>query len=150
MSSTFTAPIRINTRINPTNDGTIAPSNAGAAICSQQVAVAGGAAATVIIPAGSIINSIKLYANVVGAANRAVTVGGVAVGTIDTTALGVTAMAAATTAAAANKLANVGGTDNVSVVLASEAASAGTLSVEYTPRNPDGTITPYGSGYTNS
>lgn len=150
MSSTFTAPIRINTRVPTSNDGTLPPPNTGAAVCSQQIAVVGGAAAAVIIPAGSIINDIKLYANVVGAANRAVTVGGVAVGTIDTTALGVTAMAAATTAAAANKLANVGGTDSVTVTLGSEAASAGVFSVVYTPRNPDGTITPYGSGYTNN
>jgi hypothetical protein len=34
--------------------------------------------------------------------------------------------------------------------LASEAASAGTLSIQYTGRNADGTIIAYGSGYTNS
>lgn len=149
MSSTFTAPMRINTRINPTNDGTIAPSNAGAAVCSQQVAVVGGAAASVVIPAGSIINDIVLYANVVGAAARNITVDGVAVGSVVTTALGAVTFTSAATAAAANKLANVGGTDNVVVTLASEAASAGVFSVVYTPRNPDGTITPYGQGYSN-
>ena len=150
MSSTFTAPIRINTRVNPTNDGTLSPSNAGAAVCSQQVAVAGGAPAAVVIPAGSIINDIVLYANVVGAASRNITVDGVAVGSVVTTALGAVPYTSAATAAAANKLANVGGTDNVVVTLASEAASAGVFSVVYTPRNPDGTITPYGSGYTNN
>lgn len=149
MSSTFTAPLRINVRNNPNNDGSIAPAAAGAAVCSQQVAVTGGAAASVVLPAGSIVNNIRMYSNVVGAASRAVTVGGVAVGTIDTTAIGVNSIAVATTAAAVNKLANVGTTD-VTVTLASEAGSAGVLSVEYTPRNSDGSITPYGQGYSNN
>lgn len=149
MSSTFSAPLRINVRNNPSNDGTSTPSNAGAAICSQQAPVVGGAVSAVVVPAGSIINNIVVYLNVVGAASRAVTIDGVAVGTVTTTALGVASFTPATTAAAANKLANVGTADAV-VTLGTEAGSAGVFSVSYTPRNTDGTITPYGSGYTNS
>ena len=52
-------------------------------------------------------------------------------------------------AAVANLLANVGAYD-CTVTLGSEVSSAGTLSVTYTARNSDGTITPYGSGLTNS
>jgi hypothetical protein len=36
MSSTFTSPLRINKRNNPTNNGVIAPSNTGAVVCTQQ------------------------------------------------------------------------------------------------------------------
>lgn len=153
MSSTFTVPLRLNTRQTTSNDGTISADTTGASMISKQAAVVGGAAQTVVIPAGSIISNIKLYINVVGAASRAVslTVNGVttSVGTITTTALGVASIAFTASAAVANLLANVGAYD-CTVTLASEAASAGTLSVEYTGRNADGTITPYGSGYTNN
>ena len=153
MSSTFTVPMRLNTRQTTSNDGTISSDTTGAAMISKQATVTGGAAQTVVIPAGSIISDIKLYVNVVGAASRAVslTVNGTttSVGTITTTALGVASIAFTASAAVANLLANVGAYD-CTVTLASEAASAGTLSVEYTGRNSDGTITPYGSGYTNS
>jgi len=64
-------------------------------------------------------------------------------------ALGVVDVAFTGSAAVANILANVGAYD-CTVTLASEAASAGTLSIQYTGRNADGTITPYGSGYTNN
>lgn len=153
MSSTFTVPLRLNTRQTTSNDGTISADTTGASMISKQAAVVGGAAQTVVIPAGSIISDIKLYINVVGAASRAVslTVNGTttSVGTITTTALGVASIAFTASAAVANLLANVGAYD-CTVTLASEAASAGTLSVEYTGRNADGTITPYGSGYTNN
>lgn len=153
MSSTFTVPLRLNTRQTTSNDGTISADTTGASMISKQAAVVGGAAQTVVIPAGSIISDVKLYINVVGAASRAVslTVNGTttSVGTITTTALGVASIAFTASAAVANLLANVGSYD-CTVTLASEAASAGTLSVEYTGRNADGTITPYGSGYTNS
>jgi hypothetical protein len=154
MSSTFTAPIRVNTRQTTSNDGTISANNTGATMISQQVAIVGGAAATLVIPAGSIIHSFTGYLNVVGAGSRAVslTVNGVttSVGTLTTTALGlITAATTGASAAVANILANVGAYD-CTVTLASEAASAGTFSVQYTARNADGTITPYGSGYTNN
>jgi len=80
MSSTFTSPIRIFKRNNPTNNGTIAPDNTGAAMCSQDAtlvtpvtATTSGAvvlpirdigtttAAPLILPAGSIIHDIYLY-----------------------------------------------------------------------------------------
>jgi hypothetical protein len=153
MSSTFTVPLRLNTRQTTSNDGTISADTTGASMISKQAAVVGGAAQTVVIPAGSIISDIKLYINVVGAASRAVslTVNGTttSIGTITTTALGVVSIAFTASAAVANLLANVGAYD-CTVTLASEAASAGTLSVEYTGRNADGTIAPYGSGYTNN
>lgn len=153
MSSTFTVPLRLNTRQTTSNDGTISADNTGAAQISQQTPIVAGAAAVDVIPAGSIIHSIDGYLNVVGAASRAVslTVNGTttAVGTLTTTALGKVAVVFTASAAVANLLANVG-TYNCTVTLASEAASAGTLSIQYTGRNQDGTITPYGSGYTNN
>jgi hypothetical protein len=153
MSSTFTIPLRLNTRQTTSNDGTISADNTGASMISQQSAIVAGAATTEVIPAGSIIHSITGYLNVVGAASRAVslTVNGVttAVGTLTTTALGKVEVAFIGSAAVANLLANVGAYD-CTVTLASEAASAGVLSIQYTGRNSDGTITPYGSGLTNS
>ena len=153
MSSTFTVPMRLNTRQTTSNDGTISADTTGASQISKQVAIVAAAAATAVIPAGSIIHSIDGYLNVVGAASRAVslTVNGVttAVGTLTTTALGKVSVAFTASAAVANLLANVGAYD-CTVTLASEAASAGTLSIQYTGRNADGTITPYGSGYTNN
>jgi hypothetical protein len=145
--------MRLNTRQTTSNDGTISADNTGAAMISQQTAIVAGAAASDVIPAGSIIHSIDGYLNVVGAASRAVslTVNGVttAVGTLTTTALGKVAVTFTASAAVANLLANVGAY-NCTVTLASEAASAGTLSVQYTGRNQDGTITAYGSGYSNN
>jgi hypothetical protein len=153
MSSTFTVPMRLNTRQTTSNDGTISADNTGAAMISQQSAIVAGAASTDVIPAGSIIHSIDGYINVVGAASRAVslTVNGTttAVGTLTTTALGKVAVVFTASAAVANLLANVGAY-NCTVTLASEAASAGTLSIQYTGRNSDGTIIAYGSGYTNN
>jgi hypothetical protein len=153
MSSTFTLPLRLNTRQTTSNDGTISADNTGATMISQQVPIVAAAAATAVIPAGSIIHTIDGYLNVVGAASRAVslTVNGVttSVGTLTTTALGKHTVAFTQSAAVANLLANVGAY-NCTVTLASEAASAGTLSIQYTGRNADGTITAYGSGYTNS
>jgi len=153
MSSTFTVPLRLNTRQTTSNDGTISADNTGAAQISQQTPIVAGAAATDVIPAGSIIHSITGYLNVIGAASRAVslTVNGTttSVGTLTTTALGKVEVVFTASAAVANLLANVG-PYNCTVTLASEAASAGTLSVQYTGRNQDGSITAYGSGYTNN
>lgn len=153
MPSTFTLPLRLNTRQTTSNDGTISPDNTGAAIISQQRPIVAGAPAVEIIPAGSIIHSITGYLNVVGAASRSVslTVNGVttAVGTLTTTALGRVDVVFTPSADVANLLANVGPFD-CTITLGSEAASAGVLSVQYTGRNSDGTITPYGSGYTNN
>lgn len=153
MSSTFTLPLRLNTRQTPNNDGSIAAPNTGAAMISQQTPIVAAAAATVVIPAGSIISNISGYLNVVGAASRAITITSngttTTVGSLVTTALGKVDATFTASAAVANLLANVG-TYDVTITLASEAASAGVLSVEYTGRNQDGTIIAYGSGYTNS
>jgi hypothetical protein len=153
MSSTFTLPLRLNTRQTTSNDGTISTANTGAAQISQQTPIVAATAATVTLPAGSIIHSIDGYLNVVGAASRSVTLTSngttTTIGTLTTTALGKVAVAFTASAAVANLLANVGLYD-VTITLASEAASAGTFSVQYTGRNQDGTITAYGSGYTNN
>ena len=152
MSSTFSAPIRVNTRQTTSNDGTISADNTGAVVLSQQVAFVSGSTASVVIPAGSIINNIQVYVND-AATSRALslTVNGTttSVGTISTAALGVASAAFTADAAVANLLANVGAY-NCTVTLGTESSSAGTLSVTYTARNSDGTITPYGSGLTNS
>ena len=152
MSSTFSAPIRVNTRQTTSNDGTLSADNTGAVVLTQQVAFVSGAASTVVIPAGSIIHSVQAYVND-AATSRAIslTVNGTttSVGSVSTAALGVAAATFTADAAVANLLANVGAYD-CTVTLASESSSAGTLSVMYTARNSNGTITPYGSGYTNS
>jgi len=153
MSTTFTVPMRLNTRQTTSNDGTISADTTGASQISRQAPIVAATAATIVIPAGSIIHSIDGYLNVVGAASRAisVTVNGVttSVGSLATTALGKVSATFTASAAVANLLANVGAYD-CTITLASEAASAGTLSVQYTGRNADGTIIAYGSGYTNS
>lgn len=150
MSSTYTAPIRIFKRNNPTNDGTIAPDNTGAAECTVQKAISGATPATVVIPAGSIISNIRAYNTTAGGtpATPNVTVDGVVVGTLSNAA-GVNAVTFGTGSAAVSKLANVGVNDVV-VSFTAGASTVGTLSVTYTPRNIDGTITAYGSGYTNN
>ena len=153
MSSTFTLPLRLNTRQQISNDGSVTPENTGAALISQQTPIVAATASTVTIPAGSIINSIDAYLNVVGAASRALSITSngttTSIGSVTTTALGRVPATYTASAAVANLLANVGIYD-VTLTLASEAASAGVLSVQYTGRNQDGSITPYGSGYSNN
>lgn len=80
MSSTFTTPIRVFKRNNPTNDGTIAPDNTGAARISQQQYITNPITTTTasptvfttadvgstsvvpfVIPAGSILENVVLY-----------------------------------------------------------------------------------------
>lgn len=174
MSSTFTSPIRIFKRNNPTNDGTIAPDNTGAAIVSQQATFSGVAAAGAIsttkigdttasafvLPAGSIISNVSLYETTAPSAVAdgviTVAVGGVTVGTITPTATvgGKIDMVFTATVTAAAKAANIG-SDDATVTFTWARTSitgtlAGTFSVEYTARNVNGSITPYGSGYTNN
>jgi hypothetical protein len=152
MSSTFTAPIRVNTRQTTSNDGTLSADNTGAAVLTQQVAFVDGEAASVVIPAGSIIHQVQGYINDAATSRDiTLTVNGVTttVGSLDTSALGLVAATFTADAPTADLLANVGAY-NCTVTLASEASSEGTMSVTYTARNADGTITPYGSGYTNN
>lgn len=80
MSSTFTGPIRIFKRNNPTNDGTIAPDNTGAADVSQQqyitnpITATTGSATTLttadvgtttavpfMLPAGAKLSNVRLF-----------------------------------------------------------------------------------------
>lgn len=152
MSSTFTAPIRVNTRQTTSNDGTISADNTGAAVLTQQKAFVSNATATIVIPAGSIIHQIQGYINDAATSRTLdLTVNGVTtgIGTLSTGALGVATASFTASAAVADLLANVG-PYNATITLGTEASSAGTLSVTYTARNADGTITPYGSGYTNN
>jgi len=150
MSTTFTTPIRIFKRNNPTNNGVIAPDNTGAAECTVQKAIVGGTATTVTIPAGSIISDIKGYfttaANTPATPN--VTVAGTTVGTLSDAA-GLNNITFGSSSSVVGLLANVGVND-VTVSFTADAGAVGTLSVRYTPRNVDGTITAYGSGYTNN
>lgn len=150
MSSTFTGPLRVNTRQTTSNDGTISADNTGATVLSQQAVIAGATAATIVIPAGSIVQGITNYittAATTGATGN-VTIGGVTVAGLTNTA-GVNDAAFGTGVTGVALLANVGTTD-ATVSYTAGAGAVGVLSVTYTQRNPDGTIAPYGSGYTNN
>jgi hypothetical protein len=176
MSSTFTSPIRIFVRNNPTNDGTIAPDNTGASNASQQVTFSGVNAAgaittygvgsqsttpdSIVIPAGSMITNFRLFETTAPSAFTGlvitVAVAGTTVGTITpTTTGGVISFVPSTTTTAAALLANVG-TSDVTVTFTVGTTSgvtgtlAGTIDTSYIPRNLDGSIIAYGSGFTNS
>ena len=150
MSSTFTCPIRINKYNNPTNDGTIAADNTGAAQCTVQKAFVGGTEVSITIPAGSIISNVQAYVTTAAGtpATPNVEVDGDVVGTLADGA-GLKSITFTSDGATAAILSNVG-TSDVAVTFTAGASAVGFLSVTYTPRNADGTITPYGSGYTNS
>ena len=173
MSSTFSAPIRVNTRQTTSNDGTLSADNTGATQLTQQATFTGVAAAgaisttkigetsssSFVIPAGSIISNISLYETTAPSALTAgvitVAVNGTSVGTITATTAGGKidiAFTASTTVAAL--LANVGSSDaTLTFTWARTAITgtlAGTISVSYTARNSNGSITPYCSGLSNS
>jgi hypothetical protein len=178
MSSTFTTPLRVFKRNNPTNDGTIAPDNTGAVLVSQQQFAADTTATTAsattlsttkvgqttasqfTIPAGSQIRNIYLYETTAPSALTGgvvtVSVGGTAVGTLTPTTSGGQIAISFTTSAAVAALLNNVGTSDVAVTFSQATVSAitGTLSqtfvVDYVARNLDGSINAYGSGYTNS
>jgi len=189
MSSTFTQPLRINKRNNPTNDGTIAPDNTGAARVSQEqyitnpitsttasattltTADIGSTTATsFVIPAGAIIESFALYQDVVptgltgGVITMSISQTNPSTGAVTTTALGTITPTAAggriagvftATAATAAIIGNIGTLDatlsfSAATVTANTGTLGGTFVVNYTARNADGSITAYGSGYTNS
>lgn len=177
MSSTFNGPIRIFKRNNPTNDGTIAPDNTGASQVAQQQFIApitatrlagaldtfkiGQTTATpLVVPAGSIIQYLYFYQTSAPSALTGgvitASINGVDIGTVTpTTTGGRLQIQPAATAAVAALLANVG-TSDVTVVFTATAITAitgtlaGTFDVRYTMRNPDGSITQTGSGYTNA
>ena len=143
MSSTFTAPIRVNTRQTTSNDGTISPDNTGAAVLSQEVTVTTATDATIYLPAGSIIHFAQFIATDTGT-SRAITLDTVSIGSVATTA--VVNQAVFTSAL----IANTGPATSTLVAAHGSDGSAGVFSVVYTARNADGTITPYGSGYSNN
>ena len=150
MSSTFTGPLRVNTRQTTSNDGTISADNTGATVLSQQAAIAGATAATIVIPAGSIVQGISNYittAATTGATGN-VTINSTTVAGL-TNVTGVNNAAFGTGVTGVALLSNVGTTD-ATVSYTAGAGAVGVLSVTYTQRNSDGTITPYGSGLTNN
>jgi hypothetical protein len=175
MSSTFTSPLRIFVRNNPSNDGTIAPDNTGSTSAAQQVIFSGvnaaGAISTyqvgapttadsIVIPAGSLISNVRLFETTAPSAFTGmvitVAVAGTTIGTITPlTTGGVISLTTATTTAAAAIMANVGTSDvtltfTVGTTSGVTGTLAGVFDVSYNPRNIDGSIAPYGSGYTNS
>jgi len=143
MSSTFTAPLRVNTRQTTSNTGVTSPDNTGAAVLSQEVTVTTATDATIYLPAGSFIQQVVFVATDTGT-SRAITLDGVAIGSVGTTAVwnygDLTSALIANTGPATSALVVAHGTDG----------SAGVVSVMYTARNADGTITPYGSNLSNS
>lgn len=148
MSSTFTGPIRVNTRQVTSNDGTISADNTGAVVLTQQAPLVGTAAATIVVPAGSIISGFQDYITAGNTSAPSITVNGTTVGTISLAA-GVNTATLASTTAGVSVLANVG-TADATISVAGVSGVAGVFSVQYTQRNSDGTIAPYGSGYTNN
>jgi hypothetical protein len=189
MSSTFTSPIRIFKRNNPTNNGVIAPDNTGAAMCTQDTVmvtpvsavtaaavvlpvkeIGQSAASPFILPAGSIIHDFYMYQTTAPSAltGGVITVNALVTnpttGAVTTTALGTFTPTTsggliygsfATTTASAAILANVGVLDvelqfSQAAVTAITGSFSATFAVPYTPRNIDGSISAYGSNYTNS
>lgn len=148
MSVTFNTPIRVFKRNNPSNDGTIAPDNTGAAVVAQDKAIVGGVASTLTIPAGAIIHNVKSYvvtaAGTPGTPN--VTLNGTVIGTL-ADAAGVNNITFDSTQAAL--LANIGNTDKP-LAFTAGAGAVGFILVTYTARNPDGTITAQGAGLSNN
>ena len=143
MSSTFTAPLRVNTRQTTSNTGVISPDNTGAAVLSQEVTVTTATDATIYLPAGSFIQQVVFVATGTGT-SRDITLDGVAIGSVATNA--VWNYGSLTSAL----IANTGPATSVLVVAHGTDGSAGVVSVMYTARNADGTITPYGSNLSNS
>lgn len=176
MSTTFNTPLRVFKRNNPTNDGTIAPDNTGATQATQQsyiapitTTISAGALPTIdvgsttptpfVLPAGALVSTVRFYQTVTPSVLTGgvvtVNIAGVDVGTITpNTTGGILVMSPTASSAVAAVMANVG-TSDATVTFTATAISAitgtlaGTFSVEYTPRNYDGSIAAVGSGYTN-
>ena len=179
MSSTFTTPIRVFKRNNPSNDGTIAPDNTGAVQVAQQHYILPAVSATTagatvlttadtgtttitpfVLPAGSLINHVFFFQTTAPSALTGgvitVAIDGTTIGTITpTTTGGRIGISFTTSTAAAAKMANVGTLDAVvtftqAQITALTGTIEGTFDIQYTARNADGSITAYGSGYTNN
>jgi hypothetical protein len=190
MSSTYTSPIRIFKRNNPTNDGTIAPDNTGASQCTQQqyitnpiTALAAGTTTFTtadvgttnvvpfVLPAGSSISTVRLYQTATisaltgGVITVAIAITNPTTGAVTTTTIGtitptstggVIVMTTSGGYASAALMNNVGPLDATLTFTAAAVTGTltgtlgGTFSVEYTPRNPDGSIIAYGAGLSNN
>jgi hypothetical protein len=153
MSTTFSTPLRVFKRNNPTNNGASTPSNVGAVVVSQQATLVPGVPTVITIPAGSFIQSISTVGTTAGGAltlsavSYAPTPVTTPLGTVPT-ALGVNPAALATTSAAAAVINNVGLYD-VAITATADSAALGSLNVVYTARNVDGTITGTGENLVN-
>lgn len=187
MSSTFTTPLRINKLNNPTNNGVIAPSNTGAASCSQSQSFtpilapivagplptfkAGETTATpLVLPAGSNIGGFLFFQTSApsvltgGVITVSVEVTDPITGVVTSTNLGTVTPTTTGGFIGLNLvysgpvgaiLENVGPLDAVikftsTAITAITGTLAGTFAIYYTPRNADGSITAYGSNYTNN
>jgi hypothetical protein len=190
MSSTFTTPIRIFKRNNPTNNGVIAPDNTGASQCTQQqyitnpiTALAAGTTTFTtadvgttnvvpfVLPAGAQISTVRLYQTATisaltgGVITVAIAITNPTTGVVTTTTIGtitptstggVIVMATSGGYASAALMNNVGPLDATLTFTAAAVTGTltgtlgGTFSVEYTPRNPDGSIIAYGAGLSNN
>lgn len=162
MSVGFTLPVRGFKRNNPSNDGTIAPDNTGAALFCQTVYEPDNNGVSLTIPAGSFITGIQTYVTT-AATDAAMTV--TVTGTINGTATTITSAAlganerildvlrTATDISGPEvaALVNIGPSDVTLTIDTTSAAGAQQSYhvVTYIGRNPDGTITPQGQGYVN-
>lgn len=189
MSVTFNQPVRIYKYNNSSNNGVIAPDNSGAAEVTQEqyitnpISAANSGTVTLTtayvgtttagpfqIPAGAILNNVKLYqtssaANLAGGVitvslTQPSTTGGsntvTTIGTITpTTTGGLVPISFTASNAVAQVISNVGLVDatlsfsaaNVTAITAG--AIAGVFQAEYTARNYTGSIINVGQGYTN-
>ena len=175
MSSTFTQPIRVFKRNNPTNKGVIAPDNTGVVMCTQPVSFSGvnaagaittygtGSASTtadpVYLPAGALVYNVKLIETTAPSAFTGLVItvaaGGVTIGTITPLTTGGVINMAFTATTTATAALSVGTSDTaVTFTVGTTSGVTGTLAgvfvVEYLARNSDGSTTAYGAGLTNS
>ena len=168
MSVTLEGPIRVRRRNSPNNDGSIAPDDTGAVICSRDTTITFPQAGNISIanlPAGSAIQNIRIWSTSTatpagGNINIAFTpVGGslTNIGTItfatptaNTTTLYQIGTNIAPTFAQTATWQNTGTMDGtLSVSTGLPTGVVWYVTVTYTVRNADGSILPYGAGLTN-
>ena len=112
--------------------------NMGATVVIQNAPMVGGATASIMLPAGSMIHAVTAYVTTGAAGTPTVSVGSTGVGTLSTAA-GFNTLSV--TAGAVGTLANVGSSD-ITISVPVTAGAAGTLAVTYVVRNADGTYNP--------
>lgn len=170
MSVTYEGPIRIRRRNPATNDGTnLLPDDTGAVIASQDVTITFPAAGEVPIcriPAGSSLHNIRILSAstvVAGGGNIPINFtpfGGSLVNianitfaapAVSTTAIYLLGVAIAPTFAQSLFWQNSGLVDGtISINTGLPAGVTWYVTTQYTVRNTDGSILPYGQGLTNN